>query len=48
MYLKYTLSGHLYISPDDDCQKTVDAMIATDYGEEFCLPWILAPNLSKG
>jgi Leu/Phe-tRNA-protein transferase len=47
MYLKYTLSGHLYISPDDDCQKTVDAMIATDYGEEFCLAVDFSPEFVK-
>jgi len=37
MYLKYTISGHLFISPDDDCHLLADAMIATDYSEEFCV-----------
>jgi len=37
MELKYTLSGFLYISPQDDCNETVDAMLATGYNEEFCI-----------
>ncbi|MCL1958600.1 MAG: GNAT family N-acetyltransferase [Spirochaetes bacterium] len=37
MYLKYTVSGHLFISPEDDCQSIVDAMLATGYNEEFCV-----------
>jgi len=37
MDLKYTESGYLYISPEDNCKKIVDAMLATNYNEEFCL-----------
>jgi Leu/Phe-tRNA-protein transferase len=37
MYLKYTTSGHLFISPEDDCRFIVDVMLATDYNEEFCV-----------
>jgi len=37
MYLKYTISGHLLISPEDDCRIIVDAMLATGYNEEFCV-----------
>ena len=37
MKLKYTLSGYIYISPEDDCRKTVDAMLETDYKGDFCL-----------
>jgi len=37
MNLKYTLSGYIYIFPEDDCRKTVDAMLDTGYNEEFCL-----------
>jgi len=37
VFLKYTLSGHLFISPQDDCQKIVDAMLAIDYDKDFCL-----------
>jgi len=37
MILKYTPSGYIYISPQDDCHATVDAMLATDYNGDFCL-----------
>jgi len=37
MKLKYTLSGYIYISQDDDCHETVDAMLATDYDGDFCI-----------
>ena len=37
MDLKYTLSGYIYISPEDDCHATVDAMLATNYREDFCI-----------
>jgi Leu/Phe-tRNA-protein transferase len=37
MYLKYTVSGHLFISPEDDCRSVADAMIITNYSEEFCV-----------
>ncbi|MCL2214436.1 MAG: GNAT family N-acetyltransferase [Treponema sp.] len=37
MNLKYTMSGFIYISPEDDCHETVDAMLATDYSGEFCI-----------
>jgi Leu/Phe-tRNA-protein transferase len=37
MYLRYTSFGWLYISPEDDCNAIVDAMLATDYSEEFCI-----------
>ena len=35
--LRYLPTGHIFISPQDDCDLLVDAMLATDYGEEFCL-----------
>ena len=35
--LRYFPSGHIFIDPDDDCDRVVDAMLATDYSEEFCL-----------
>jgi len=35
--LRYFPSGHIFIDPDDDCDRLVDAMLATDYSEEFCL-----------
>jgi Leu/Phe-tRNA-protein transferase len=37
MYLHFTSSGWLYISPEDDCKSIVDAMLAIDYNEEFCI-----------
>jgi len=37
MKLKYTPSGYLYITPDDDCKAIVDAMLMTNYSEEFCV-----------
>jgi len=35
--LRYLPSGHIFIDPADDCDRVVDAMLATDYSEEFCL-----------
>ena len=35
--LRYLPSGHIFISPEDDCHLVVDAMLETDYNEEFCL-----------
>jgi Leu/Phe-tRNA-protein transferase len=37
MELKYTLSGYIYISPDDDCHAIVDAMLSTGYDGDFCV-----------
>jgi Leu/Phe-tRNA-protein transferase len=37
MWLRYTRSGHLFISPEDDCRAIVDAMLMTGYNEEFCI-----------
>ena len=37
MYLRYTSFGWLYISPEDDCNAIVDAMLDTGYSEEFCI-----------
>jgi len=37
MYLRYTSFGWLYISPEDDCNAIVDAMLATNYSEEYCI-----------
>ena len=44
MYLRYTSSGHLFIFPEDDCRAVVDAMLATDYNEEFCLADNFSPK----
>jgi Leu/Phe-tRNA-protein transferase len=35
--LRYTESGHLFISPRDDLDWLVDAMLYTGYSEEFCI-----------
>lgn len=37
MELRYTDFGYLYISPKDDCHKIVDAMLETNYNEEYCI-----------
>jgi len=37
MDVKYTLSGFIYITPEDDCHKIVDVMLETKYNEEFCI-----------
>ena len=44
MFLKYTFSGLLYISPEDDCRIIVDAMLATDYNEECCIAEDFSPD----
>ena len=46
MYLKYTSSGFLIISPDDDCRLIVDAMLATGYNEEFCVALDFSPEFT--
>ena len=33
----YLPSGHIFIDPGDDCDRVVNAMLETDYCEEFCL-----------
>jgi len=35
--LRYFPSGHVFIDPNDDCDRVVDALLATEYSEEFCL-----------
>jgi len=44
MLLRYTRSGHLFIFPEDDCNAVVDAMLATDYNEEFCIAVDFSPK----
>ena len=48
MILKYTLSGFIYIFPDDDFHATVDAMLATNYEGDFCLAEGFAPDFIAG
>ena len=35
--LHYLPTGHVYIDPEDDCDRVVDALLDTEYSEEFCL-----------
>ena len=35
--LRYLPTGHIFIDPADDCDLVVDAMLETDYSEEFCI-----------
>ena len=35
--LRYLSTGHIHIEPEDDCERIVDAMLESDYSEEFCL-----------
>ena len=35
--LRYLPTGHIFIDPGDNCDMVVDAMLDTDYREEFCL-----------
>ena len=35
--LRYLPTGHIFIDPEDDCDRVVDAMLETGYSEEFCL-----------
>jgi len=44
MLLRYTLSGHLFISPEDDCNTIVDAILATGYNEDFCIAVDFSPE----
>ncbi|GHT67937.1 hypothetical protein FACS1894110_14400 [Spirochaetia bacterium] len=37
MRLRYTQSGHIFISPEDDPQAIARAMVETGYNEEFCV-----------
>ena len=35
--LRYLPSGYVFIDPEDDCDRLVDALLDTGYSEEFCL-----------
>ena len=35
--LRYLPTGHIFIDPKDNCDRVVDAMLETNYSEEFCL-----------
>jgi Leu/Phe-tRNA-protein transferase len=42
--ISYTQSGHIFIRPGDDPDAVVDAMLHTDYREEFCLAADFSPS----
>ena len=44
MKIKYTVSGYIFITPSDDCQGIVDAMLETNYDEEYCLAESFEPD----
>lgn len=35
--LRYLSTGHVFIDTEDDCDRVVDALLDTEYGEEVCL-----------
>jgi len=35
--IRYLPSGHVFIDPKDDCDRLVDALLKTEYNEEFCV-----------
>ena len=35
--LRYLPTGHVFIGKEDDCDRVVDALLDTEYNEEFCL-----------
>jgi len=35
--LRYLPSGHVFIDTNDDCDRVVDALLKTEYNEEFCI-----------
>jgi Leu/Phe-tRNA-protein transferase len=53
MRLHYTQSGHVLISPGDDLDTLVDALLDTGYSEEFCIaldfdPFFIARLMAAG
>lgn len=42
-FLRYTEWGDIFISPKDDPRRIVDAMLYTNYSEEFCLALDFGP-----
>ena len=45
--LRYTHSGHLFITPQDDCHAIVDAMLITGYNEDFCVAEDCSPEFAS-
>jgi len=46
MVLKYTFSGLIYITPQDDCQAIVDAMLETNYNGDYCIAQGFEPEFT--
>jgi Leu/Phe-tRNA-protein transferase len=46
--LRYLPSGYVFISPGDDLDAVVDAMLETGYGEEFCIAADFDPSFVAG
>ncbi|GHT74782.1 hypothetical protein FACS1894124_5170 [Spirochaetia bacterium] len=46
--LRYTQTGYIFISPGDDLDGVVDAMLYTNYAEEFCLALDFSPAFLAG
>jgi Leu/Phe-tRNA-protein transferase len=46
--LVYTSSGHIFISPEDDPGRVIDAIMETGYGEEECLALDFDPAFAAG
>lgn len=36
-FIRYTPSGHVFIAPKDNLDRVVDALLDTNYSEEFCI-----------
>jgi Leu/Phe-tRNA-protein transferase len=36
-YIRYTLSGHIFISPEDDCEALAELLPHVAYNEDFCI-----------
>jgi Leu/Phe-tRNA-protein transferase len=44
MLLRFTPSGHIFISPGDDCRAIVDFLVANGQTHEFCLAGDFSPD----
>ncbi|MDR2418998.1 MAG: GNAT family N-acetyltransferase [Treponema sp.] len=46
--LRYTSSGYVFISPEDNPDTVVDALLETDYAQEFCVALDFDPRFIAG
>jgi Leu/Phe-tRNA-protein transferase len=42
-HIRYTLSGHIFIDPEDDCGALAELLPQVGYNEDFCLAWDFDP-----